>query len=396
MRGVIWLSLGCALLVAFISASAEACGALVTRDQALVLQAQQRVLISVRTNNTTNIVVELAIPSADAPFGALTPVGAQPTVEPEPVDVAEMDQLESSTRPVVEIEDPDSGGCSPGCGSAGDVRSGGERGVSVVQVVDVGPVTAVVLSADSTAPLAGWLTQNGFVIPAAQQSVVDAYVGPGKFFIAFKRSAQAPAGPSSVGVSFSVPGDMRGYPLAMSRIGSASPFSILVFVAAPSSLAPRGSAPSAPFAALTLNDFAAGALAGDYRQAVFEGVRARASKAFVLEGVFSSLEPWRGRLGPRLTGLTDSGQVLTRLVTVVAPETLDQDVSFLSEPPANVPKRVLASASSPSASGPRRRPQPLTLALVLAVVACMPLRRAGRRRSASNSCRLAARRSALP
>ena len=243
------------LLIALGARRAEACGGVVSGERDLVVQAQQRVLISLLSDDTSKIVLQLSIPSADVPFGALTPVGVQPTLDPEPVDVAEIDALDRATRPVVE-EEESGGGCScvPTAGSDDSAAGGSKRGVTVTQVVDIGPVTAVVLTADSPAPLAEWLTSNGFVIPSADQSFVDAYVGPGKFFIAFKRSSQAQPGPSSVGITFSAAGDMRGYPLRMSRIGAANRLGIQVFVAAPARVAPNGSAPSAPFVALTLTD----------------------------------------------------------------------------------------------------------------------------------------------
>jgi len=350
--------------VALIDNPARACGAVVSNDTSLVVQSHQRVFISSRSDGTSHVVVQLAIPAANAPFGALTPVAGQPTLDPEPVDVDELDELELSTRPSVRTygSGSDSGGC--GCGSsdaAGDGKglgSGGGSGVNVVQIVDIGPVTAAALSADSAAPLTQWLTDNGFVIPTAQQSIVDAYVGPNKFFIAFKRNTQAASGASSVGVSFSVAGDQRGYPLRMSSIGADQKLGIQVFIAAPESVSPTGSAPEGAFSTLTLADLSPSALAEDYTQAVFDEVAQRSSKAFVVEGVYRVNTGWRANLGPKLTAITDLNQVLTRLTTVVDPKTLDQDVMLTGAAPDEVPTQIYALAipmSGPGRGGDRHR-----------------------------------------
>jgi hypothetical protein len=362
---------GVGLLQLSFGGRAEACGGVVAGERDLIVQAQQRVMISLRSDDTSQVVLELSIPSANAPFGALTPVGAMPTIDPEPVDVAELASLERATRPSVEVGDSDHGcSCTPFTGSDSTPAGASKGGVNVVQTVDIGPVTALVLTADSPAPLAGWLSDNGFVIPSTNQPFVDAYVGPGKFFIAFKRSSQAPAGPSSVGVSFSVAGDMRGYPLRMSRIGASSQLAIQVFVAAPSSVAPSGSAPSTPFVALTLADFAPDELAEDYQNAVFRAVSARSSKAFVVEGVFK--DSWRSSLGLKLTRITEPDQVLTRLTSVVAPGTLDRDVTFDAPAPAKVPTRVVASFAP-------ERAKSSAFALIVGA-ALLPLLRRTRRR----------------
>ncbi|MBK7584551.1 MAG: DUF2330 domain-containing protein [Myxococcales bacterium] len=328
--------------------SAHACGALVSNDKSVVAQSQQRVLISLRSDGTSNVVVQLGVPEASAPFGALTPVAGLPTLDPSPVDVAEIDGLDQATRPRVNGSDSgstDSGSC--GCGSTptDDLAGGGKNlggGVGVVQIVDIGPVTAAALSADSTAALTEWLSDNGFVIPTADQASVDAYVGPGKYFVAFKRSAQAEPGPSSVGVSFSVPGDQRGYPLRISRVGAAAQLGIQVFVAAPEVVSPTGSAPAGNFLTLTLADFSASALYDDYTQTLFTKIAEMGSKAFVIEGVFGTGSGWRQGLGPKLSAITETTQVLSRMATVVAPSMLTEDVSFSGNAPTSVPREVTA------------------------------------------------------
>lgn len=338
--------------------SARACGALVHDAKSVVVQSQQRVLISLRSDDTSHVVVQLGIPAADAPFGALTPVAGLPTLDPAPVDTGEIDELETRTRPKVIGEKAADSGGGCGCGSAASDQAGGGKGlgggVDVVQIVDIGPVTAAVLAADTGQALTQWLTDNGFVVPAADQPIVDSYVGPQKYFIAFKRSSQAGTGPSSVGVSFSVPGDQRGYPLRISRVGADVRLGIQVFVAAPAVDAPTGSAPAGNFETLTLADFSATGLYHDYTGTLFEGISQRGGKAFVVEGVYDEGSGWRDGLGPKLASITEPGQVLSRLATVVAPAQLTEDVAFTGNAPKNVPKEVHAFVFPPD-GGPRHR-----------------------------------------
>lgn len=340
-----------ALGLSLAARDASACGGVVSPPTELVLQNQQRVLISFRSNGTSHVVLQLGIPSADAEFGALTPVNGQPTLDSEPVDVSELDELDARTRPVAVAEDS-GGGC--GCGSAekaGDVSGGNPRGgVNVIQIVDIGPVTAAVLEATDAAPLGTWLTDNGFAVPSSDQSIVDSYVGAGRYFIAFKRSSAAGVGPTSVGVSFSVPGDQRGYPLRMSRLGAGDRLAIQVFVAAPETLAPKGSGPTNPFEALTLADFTVAELGSDYTNAILSKVQAKGGKAFVVEGVYHPSGHWRDPLGPSLAAITDEDQNLTRLATVLPPTALTEDAMFVSDAPDDVPT-TLGEVSAPGQGG---------------------------------------------
>jgi Uncharacterized protein conserved in bacteria (DUF2330) len=356
------------------TSTALACGGIVKPAQAVAVQTNQRAFVSVRSNDTTDMVIQLALPSASASFGAITPVYGKPTLDPTPIDVNELDALDESTRPKVN-EAPAGGGC--GCGSApGAAARDKSGGVNVIQMVDIGPVTAVVLTADSSADLAAWLTQNGFEVPAADQAVIDTYLGTDRYFIAFKRNAAAPPGPSSVGVSFVVPGDQRGYALTMARIGAGTQLGIQVFIAAPESFTPKGSAPLAPFATLTLNDLSKSKLLSDYSGAVFDAVAKKQGKAFVVEGVFHAAAGWRDGLGARLFDITEPGQILTRLSTVLSPDSIGEDVSFMGEAPANVPNEVATAGAVPTPGTGRRGLRFLPLALLAAAAAARALRRA--------------------
>ena len=63
---------------------------------------------------------------------------------------------------------------------------------------------------------------------------MDRYAGPGRWFVALRRSQQATGPqPSSVGVHFSVPGDARALPLRFAALGAAAEVAFTVFVVSP-------------------------------------------------------------------------------------------------------------------------------------------------------------------
>jgi hypothetical protein len=276
--------------------------------------------------------------AGEGDYGVILPVPAEPVLDDNPIPTSELDELSRATAPwftYASDGDSDSSGC--GCFALGGGSAAGDEGQRDVQAsefVDIGPVTAVVLQADSASALNTWLTDNGFVVQSEHQATMSAYATPGSYFIAFKRSDAAPPGPSSVGIHFSMLGDRRGYALRMSRMGAAPELAITVFV-----VWHEGVGPEAPFEGLTLNqlegiepaDFDA-----SYRRAVADAVRTRDGLAFVVEGVFPLDDQFELLQSGHLRALVDPGRTLTRLTTVVAAESLVMDVEFTASAPVDV------------------------------------------------------------
>lgn len=301
----------------------------------------QRVFLSVRADKTTDIVVQLDV-SGTARYGALLPLPSEPTLDTEPVSSRELDAVDELTRVTFSSFEEDSSGESSGCGSSldgyGAPNGGVDSSVTVQSFATIGPVQAIVLKADSGAALAGWLDENGFVVGAGDQAILDQYVGGSRHFIAFKRADdQAPSGHDSLGVHFTLKGDERGYPLRMAKIGAASELAITVFVAAP-----LGVAPGSPFQALTLGDlgpvdgYDEASIATSYGEAIRAAVKKAGSKAFIVENVASDAAAIDAARSPRLRSLVDSGSMITRLTTILDRETLDSDVAFTAPAPADV------------------------------------------------------------
>jgi hypothetical protein len=308
--------------------AARACGGgLVTVDRSGVGADAQRIFISVRPT-TTEVVTQIGVPSTDADYGVLLPVPAQPTLDPQPVPVAELESLDRSTAPQILTNtggDDGVGCCLPMTGAGGASKGGPGAAVDVSQPVNIGPVTAVTLTADTGASINAWLAESGFVIPPEQQPLVDSYAGPGRYFIAIRRNqtAAAPGAPTSIGLHFTLPGDQRALPLRFARLGAAPTVAFTVFVFAPTLVAP-----ATPFETVTIEDLDAGVLrASGYRAAVERAIAARNNLAFVIE---RGHPQGRQGLGPRLESLSEPLAVsqFTRLTTILPASALTTDVAL--------------------------------------------------------------------
>jgi hypothetical protein len=351
--------------------AARACGGgLVTAQPGSVGADAQRIIISAR-DGTTDVITQIGVPNTTANYGVLLPLPSEPTLDSTPVTSADIDNLDRQTAPRLIAFDNNEGGIPVpdcGCGSTkGGANSGGsEPGVRVSAPVAIGPVTAVTLTADTGDAINGWLADNGFMIAAADQSLVADYAGPGRYFIAIRRSDVEPTqSPSSVGVHFTLAGDQRGLPMRFARMGGAPIVAFTVFIAAYTVAAPAD-----PFAALTLDDLDRGTLnTTGYAGAVSKAVSDHGNHAFVLEGSWS-VPTLPGALGPSLAPFVNARQTLTRMSTRVPVSALDADVALdriYSGPVPNQrvtqrtsgrhPRAAFAFAAFALAAFVRRRPR---------------------------------------
>jgi hypothetical protein len=317
---------------------AEACGGggVVSTRPGSVGANAQRVLISVHGDGVggaadgTDIVVQISVPATTDDYGALLPLPSEPTLDPSPVSADELEQLDMATAPRIATFNEDSGGgWSCGCGSATKGDDGGEgEGARVSEPVDIGPVTAVVLAGNTDA-VNTWLGDNGFVISEADQATITDYAG--YFFVAIRRNDRAaPGGPTSIGIHFSMAGDHRELPLRFASLGAASTVAFTLFFATNETVAP-----SAPFAALTLDDLVGSILAYQgYRAAVQSAVRMHDNRAFVLESRTPSNELALG--GTRLQSFF-FGEYVTRMSTILPADALTEDAHFYDPFPGDVP-----------------------------------------------------------
>ncbi|HWA75171.1 MAG TPA: DUF2330 domain-containing protein [Polyangiaceae bacterium] len=332
MGWVLLVMTACSLATTGVS---EACGGggVVSSRPGSVGADAQRVLLSVHRRDpgagggqstTTDVIAQIAVPDTTDDYGVLLPMPTSPTIDPEPVALADLELLDAATAPQIVKRESDGSGSGCGClgATGGAVRSKGEDGTGarVSEPVNIGPVTAVVLTGTTDA-VNVWLGENGFAISAADQATVAAYSG--YYFVAIRRNETAAAGgPTSIGIHFNMPGDHREVPLRFASLGAAPSVAFTVFLAT-TDLA----GPSAPFAALTLDDLDAVLLrAGSYPEAVRKAVSAHGNRAFVLES--RTATELLGMQGARIASLIDGNTTITRLSTIVPAAALTEDAHF--------------------------------------------------------------------
>jgi hypothetical protein len=276
--------------------------------------------------STTELVVLVNVPSAENDFGMVMPVPAGTTLSSTPVDADGLATLEQETRPRITVYEGEAdGGGIPGCltprsgNDLGDAE--GADGVTVSTPVDIGPLTAVVITGDTGNAIADWLTANSFLVPAGAQDIVDGYVNAGSHLVAFKRNDTATSEAVSLGVHMTIPGDHRGFALRMVSIGAPEEVAITLFVAHAS----ENIGPAAPFSANDLTALDGQAIVDDgYRAAVRAYVDANDGRAFIHESSrsFDTYDAFG------LAGIVDDGSVLTRLTTVMARADMTEDLAL--------------------------------------------------------------------
>jgi len=356
--------------------AARACGGGVVNIGAATVGAdRQRIFLSVHAA-TTDVITEVSVAATTSDYGVLLPVAGLPTLDPKPVPAAELDGLDQVTAPHVYVSS--SGGDDAGCsclGAAGSNKAGVPgRGIEVGPPMAIGPVTAVVLSAENGDALSAWLAASGFSLPPNGPALVASYAGPGRSFIALRRNdASAPGNATSVGVHFTLPGDARALPLRFAGMGAAAQVSFTVLVAAPS---PVG--PAAPFGALTLSDLDAPTLrTSGYASALRAAVAAHANQAFLIEGVLGPGELSAGAY-PSVAALIDPTASLTRLSTSLPSAALASDVALDAPFAGEAPSTRFVEARFGRAPGPGPLAPGVGMAFVVGLV--LVRRRQGRRR----------------
>jgi hypothetical protein len=361
------------LLPFVVAPRARACaGGLVTVEGASITSASQLALLSHRAaTDTTDVVVRVNVPAAEQPFGVLIPVPASqpPTVDPAAIPAAAFDALDVATRPQLFVGggglEEESGffGCGGVSRSLGGDGDNEARGVIFESpAVNVGPVVAQYIVATDTLALSTWLSDNGYALPDGGDDIVASYVAAGAGFLAFKR-ADADNTPStspvSVGVHFTVPGDLRTVPLRMVQLGAPDVLPVTFFVA---TAGPVG--PAAPWRGVLVEDVDAAAF--DYAAALdAEAAQAPGGQVFVFETATNLADVAEVALEP-IRAFLDDDAVLSRLSARLPREALASDVAFTGPRPSS-----RSSASAAAVCLPRQA----DLALVVLGVGLLAVRR---------------------
>ena len=345
------LSAALCAVISIPSRRAGACGggAVTTTAGSIGVNAQ-RIVLSVH-DGVTDVITQIGIPITTADYAVLIPASGQPTLDPNPIASADLDALDRLTAPEIRREAPSSDdgiGCGCPFASGGAANTSAIEGVQVSQPVTIGPVKAVTLTADTGEAVNAWLAQNGFVLPADAQSIVDGYAGAGRYFIAVRRAASAATGgPTSVGVHFTLAGDQRALPLRFARLGAAEQVGFTVFVAAADPVQP-----AAPFAKLSLLDLDAATLkTSGYAAALSAAIALQGNHAFVVEGLSYPSQLSQALGSSPIGGILANTRWLTRLSTILPASSLDSDVAFTEKVSGPAPRSRAVMRLSPRGPG---------------------------------------------
>ena len=213
--------------------SADACGCFAAPPAFPVIQAGEKILFA---RKGRNVVAHIQIQyegEADE-FGWLIPVPSVPDVRAGAEEI--FAQLEATTSPgFVYAQLPSSCGGGFGCGSE-DFASGvvpnslpDQPSSVVVLQSSAGPFDFAVVRADSKTPMLDWLVDNGYVVPAGGEDLLDPYIGSGTFFLALKlRSGLSTGDIQPIVIEYEA--DVPMIPLILTRLGATPDMGVLVWL----------------------------------------------------------------------------------------------------------------------------------------------------------------------
>jgi len=187
-------------------AFACACGTLAPPPGLAAAVTDESAIITHRDGVET-IVLSLDVESGTATSGLIVPTPTAATVSA--ADPAIFDSIESQTVPSERVVDDWWGNkVNPGAGDSAP---------TVVSRLDVGGLEATTLAATDTGGLTGWLSQNGFEVPADAAGQLQQYIDQRWQFVALKLSATSALNGTLAPIQISFPSDSIVYPLSMAR-----------------------------------------------------------------------------------------------------------------------------------------------------------------------------------
>jgi hypothetical protein len=232
------LALGIALAIAAGMAGerqARACGGCFHPPTQTVTDiTDERMLLAVSTTQSTlyDQIQYSGSPSSFAwvlPIHGTVSVGLSADVLFDSIDALTATQI---TPPPLNCPAPTCLSAAANAGAVAEVTAApGGGSVNVIAQSTVGPYATVQLQSTDASALGNWLTQNGYEIPSAVQSILAAYVQEGFDFLAMKLlpgqgvQAMRPVRVTTAGASLSLP-------LRMASIGTGAITGITIWVVA--------------------------------------------------------------------------------------------------------------------------------------------------------------------
>ena len=189
-------------------ANACGCGAIAPEPGAVVEVTSESAIVSLNDGVET-IVLSLGVDSAVANAGLIVPTPRPATITAG--DPALFDALSDQTLPRERVVDDWWGNL---------VTIDHATAPTVVSRVAVGALEATTLEATDTAGLSGWLSANGFEVPAASTGQLQEYVDKKWQFVAVKLSASDTADGALLDgtlapIQISFPSESLIYPIGM-------------------------------------------------------------------------------------------------------------------------------------------------------------------------------------
>ncbi len=198
----------------------------------LSLETQQRALLHAQhmygngpDDYAIDLYLDVAYEGEGGDFAWVVPTPSLPEVSL--VEAGFFDELDELTRPIVYYI---AGTPSPwGCAMAG---GGAPRQIGDVVVWGtdtIGPYEYAILTAGGPSGLVTWLEDNGYVLPLGADTVLDYYIDRQSYFVAFRLSPNASAGPLSA-IKLTYGADEIVYPLRITSLSAAEETYLTLYV----------------------------------------------------------------------------------------------------------------------------------------------------------------------
>lgn len=265
-------------------------------------------------------------------------------------DIAEADEklfddLYTTTEPRATGWVIDNGMSCYGCsGDDGQTASDEYAGVNVWDRFRVTSYDVAVLSADDSANLETWLSDNGYALPEHGAPIIDYYVTKGWYFVALKivpTPATSTGGSTGGGTSgrqlrpirISFATDTPVFPLNISRLSTRREVSVLLYVIAPHVMLPANW--RSAFVSATNSSWQAaggGSFATYYEQELRATLNRISPGGMAVEYARLADQTWVQRVALTLGLDPMRTYYLTRLRSYLTPDEMDTDIQFTAAP----------------------------------------------------------------
>ena len=345
-RTSLLLALGATIAtVALWPRPAAACGGFFCNGngatQTPVVQAAERVLFEQRGDGTVRAYVQIGY-QQNAPVGFSWLVPVMGTPELGVADAATFDQLDAASSPQFRFINSTSAlgsGTSSSSGSCGADASSRDfipeppsatpmdNGVQVFEESRVGDYTTSILQGEDGAAIRGWLTANGYDIPAEAEPVLDHYTFTGHRFAAFRYDPLSQTSGALPPIVITYPGTKPCVPIKITAIASVPVLDVMVMTFGRGRAVPDGEyLEIVPDYADVQQDFTT-VTQTTYYDEVDEAVSAAGGHGWVVEHA-SSTHMLEGLTDPEAIALVERNRYVTRFYTRLSQDFMDVDPEF--------------------------------------------------------------------